>query len=268
MGLLEVVTQLLGGVLLMLVIATAVFVDREQLLATLRDPTPRFLEVAPHLGVLGLVLGLNRLFRHLGQELSWIIGLNVTGLIYAIEDGLVVVIQSAAMPAFTTYFSFIYLYGYAFLTVFPFLAYWALEDPTPLRQTIVAFTTNYALGLLCYTLFISYGPRNLLPSLVEPLLYTVYPQTQLLTSTVNSNTNVFPSLHASLSITVLLLARRTRETYPGWYLLCIPLVLSIVLSTMYLGIHWGVDVAAGAILAAISVRIADRHHDFRGREIR
>lgn len=263
MGLVEVVTRLVGGVFLMLVAATVAFVDREQLRAALRNPRERFLEVVPHLGVLGVVLGLNRLFRHLGQELSWVIGLNITGLIYAIEGGLVVAIQSIATPALTAYFSFVYLYGYAFLAVFPFVAYWVLEDPTPLRQTIVAFSANYALGLLCYTLFISYGPRNLLPALVEPLLYTVYPQTQLLTSTVNSNTNVFPSLHASLSITVLLLARRTRETYPGWYLLCVPLVASIVFSTMYLGIHWGTDVAAGAILAALSVRIGDRYHDFR-----
>lgn len=265
MGVVEVVVKLVGGVFVMVVGAAVAFVDVDRVTTAIRSPRTRLVEVAPHLGVLGAVLLVNRLFRHLGQELSWIIGWNITGLIYAAENEAVAAIQSVATPWLTAYFSFVYLYGYAFLVVFPVVAYWVLEDPTPLRRTIVAFAANYALGLLCYTLFISYGPRNLLPETVEPLLYVAYPQVQLLTSVVNANTNVFPSLHASLAITVALLSYRTRNRYPGWFLLSVPLAASVVLSTTYLGIHWALDAVAGAVVAAVSVRIADRYHDLGGR---
>lgn len=259
MGVVDVVLRLVGVVFVTVVVASIAFLDVERL-TTGRPPTrKRLLEVTPHLVVLALVLVVNRLFRHLGQEFSWILEWNITPLIGAIENGLVAAIQSIATPWLTTYFGFAYVYGYAFLVVFPYVAYWVHEDPGPLRRTILAFASNYAIGLVLYTLFISYGPRNLRYGAVEPLLYEWYPQVQLLTSTVNANTNVFPSLHASLSITVLLLAYGTRGTYPGWFYLSLPLTASIVVSTMYLGIHWALDVVAGALVAVVSVRIARRY---------
>lgn len=260
MGLIDVVAALVGGLAALVVVASVVFLDADRMAATVRSPAGRLREVGPHLGVLGAVLVINRLFRHLGQELSWMLGWRITGAIYAVEGALVAGVQTVATPWLTTYFSLVYLYGYAFLVVFPVVAYWLHEEPDPLRRTIVAFAANYALGLVIYTLFISYGPRNLLAT-VEPLLYEAYPQVQLLTSTVNANTNVFPSLHASLSITVLLLAARTRTRYPAWFLVCVPLAASVLFATMYLGIHWAVDVVAGALVAVLSVRIADRYHD-------
>lgn len=261
MGLVEFVAQLLAGVFGLLVVATLTLIDREEVISAIRTFPQRVREIAPHLGLLVLVLLVNRLFRHLGQEVSWVVGWKITGLIYLIEGRFVATLQSAATPVLTQYFSFMYLYGYVFLTLFPFLAYWVLEDPRPIREAIVAFAVNYGLGLVCYTLFISYGPRNLIPDLVTPLLYTNYPQSQLLTSTVNANTNVFPSLHTSLSATVVLLAWRTRDTYPVWFYLSVPVATSVVVATMYLGIHWAIDVVAGLALALVAVWVGDRFHD-------
>lgn len=263
MGVVDVVLRLVGVVFVMVLGASVAFLDRERV-ATSRPPAlERLREVTPHVLVLVLVLVVNRLFRHLGQEFSWILDWNITPLIQAIENGLVAAIQSVATPWLTTYFVFAYVYGYSFLVVFPYVAYWVLEDSAPLRQTILAYATNYGLGLVLYTLFISYGPRNLRYGTVKPLLYDAYPQVQLLTSTVNANTNVFPSLHASLTITVVLLAYRTRETYPYWFLLSLVLTASVVVSTMYLGIHWALDVVGGGLVALVSVRIAARYRDLR-----
>lgn len=263
MGVVDVLVRLVGVVFVMVVAASIAFLDVDPRTATIPPTRERLREIAPHLLVLALVLVVNRLFRHLGQEFSWILGWNITPLIQAIENGLVAAIQSFATPWVTTFFSFAYIYGYAFLVVFPYVAYWVHDDSTPLRQTILAYASNYGLGLVLYTLFISYGPRNLRYGTVKPLLYDVYPQVQLLTSSVNANTNVFPSLHASLSITVLFLAYRTRETYPNWFLLSLVLTASVVVSTMYLGIHWALDVVAGALVALVSVRIAERYQDIR-----
>ncbi|WP_137283914.1 phosphatase PAP2 family protein [Halorussus salinisoli] len=248
-----VVSGLLG-------VATVAFVGRERLGRLPRAAPERIRAVGPHLAALGALLVLNSVVRDLGPQFSWIVGWNVTGTIHAIEGPFVAHLQSAlARPALTAYFSMIYVYGYVFLLVFPLLAYFAHDDDGPLRRTIVAYGVNYGLGVVCYLAFIAYGPRNLMPELVESLLFTTYPKYQLLTSEVNSNTNVFPSLHTSLSVTVALLAAQTRDVYRGWFYVSTLVASSVVVATMYLGIHWGTDVAAGAVLAVLSVWVADRY---------
>jgi membrane-associated phospholipid phosphatase len=165
----------------------------------------------------------------------------------------VATIQSTVPGWLTLYFGYVYVYGYAFLLVFPMLAAMLAAERRLLRHTAVAYAINYTVGMVCYLLFIAYGPRNYMPALVEPLLFDTLPRFQLLTSEVNANTNVFPSLHTSLSVTVALLAVRDHETFPKWTPVAVFLAASIVLSTMVLGIHWATDVVAGSLLAAFSV---------------
>jgi membrane-associated phospholipid phosphatase len=153
------------------------------------------------------------------------------------------------------------VYGYSFLLVFPLLAGLWLSETTHLRRTVLAYTVNDAVGLLCYLVFVAYGPRNYMPDLVQPLLYDAIPRFQLLTSEVNANTNVFPSLHTSLSVTVILFAWRTRDPYPRWLAIAAVIGVSVVISTMYLGIHWGTDVVAGTVLAVVSFEIGTRGVD-------
>lgn len=261
MVLLEFTARLVAGVVAMMLLAGALFVDRQQISTALENPVERTRAIVPHVALLAGTLLLNRVFRHLGQELSWLIGLNITGVIYSLEGEFVALLQSVVAPPLVSFFSFVYLYGYVFLVSFPVVLYWLLEDSEPLRKTLLAYTLNYAFGLVCYTLFIAFGPRNLLPDTVQELLYATYPQSQVLTSTINTNTNAFPSLHTSLSVTVALLARRTREQYLGWATLAPILAALVVISTMYLGIHWATDVVAGALLAVLSVRFAERYYD-------
>ncbi len=225
----------------------------------------RLLSIIPELGLLGVILVLNTLARRFGPDLSWLIGFEVTDPIYQLEGDVIVWIQSFAAPPFTIFFSRIYVYGYVFLLVFPLLLYLTLDDNRPLRTTVVAFGINYVIGLACYLLIIAYGPRNLLPQSVEPLLYANFPEYQELTRQVNRNTNVFPSLHASLSGTVALMAVRTRSVFPRWVPIAVALAVCVVISTMYLGIHWLTDVVAGLVLAVIAVWIAERIVARRGR---
>ncbi|WP_254537863.1 phosphatase PAP2 family protein [Halomarina litorea] len=240
----------------MLVVATLGIVGVGRLRGTYGDARRRLRVAAPSLAVLAGSLVVSKLARDYGPEVSWLVGINVTAAILEFEGTFVASVQSFATPPLTAYLSFVYVYGYVFLLVFPLVAYFALERTDALQRTAVAYSVNYGVGLVCYTLFISYGPRNVMPELVDALLYTTYPSSQLLTSEVNANTNVFPSLHTSLSVTVALLAWETRETYPRWVPVAGLLAASVVVSTMYLGIHWGIDVLAGVVLAVASVRVA------------
>ncbi|AKU09777.1 MULTISPECIES: phosphatase PAP2 family protein [Haloferax] len=255
--LVAVLARVLGGAAVALALATLAIVGPSRLAAACGSGSDRLREAAPYLGLLAVVLLVNKVARGVGPEVSWALGWNATGVIYAIEGNFVQHVQSLATPALTAVLSTVYLSGYVFLLTFPFVAYFAAADERPLKLTAVTYAANYAIGLTCYVLFISYGPRNLLPGQVESLLYSTYPQTQILTGEVNVNTNVFPSLHTSLSVSAAAIAIRTRETYPAWAVVASVLAAAVAFSTMYLGIHWGTDVVAGVVLGVGSVAFGD-----------
>lgn len=254
-GILSTLALVVGG---MVVLAAAWVVGVRQSIEGVRRLRGHLEDSWPYVAALGLVLALNRVARVYGPQFSWVLDLNVTGLIHRIEGTTVATVQSIASPELTAVFGFVYIYGYAFLLVFPVVAYVLLEDRRPLQRTLLAYVLNYAIGVAFYTVFVSYGPRNLLPDLVDPLLYEEYPFTRLLAAQVNDNTNVFPSLHASLATTVAILSWHTRDVYPRWPPLAVPLALGVGFATVYLGIHWIIDVLAGICLGAASVALADR----------
>lgn len=260
--LVQVLVQLAVVVTLMTLAGIALFVGRYRLRETRVEWKDRVRAAAPITVVLAAVLLGNSVARNLVPEFSWTgegrfgVAWNVTWAIYDIEGQFILWLQSHAMPTVTAYFSFIYIYGYVFLLVFPVVAYFALSNTRPLRELLTAYTLNYTLGLLLYTFVIAYGPRNMMPELVEALMYDTYPQYQHLTRQVNRNTNVFPSLHTSLAATVAFLAYRTRDVYPRWNLVAGLLGISVAISTMYLGIHWAIDVVAGIVLAYVCVELS------------
>jgi membrane-associated phospholipid phosphatase len=67
--------------------------------------------------------------------------------------------------------------------------------------------------------------------------------------------NCFPSMHTSVAFAVLLIS--LREKSRAYRVMMIVYSLAIILSTVYLEIHWLVDVAGGILLGTVSVRIAD-----------
>ena len=255
MTLATVLAQLATAVLALHLLGLAALVGPQRLVGAPRRVRANLRRVAPTLAVLVVVLAVNGVVRDVGVELSWLIGVNITAAIHALEGGFVARLQTFASPPLTAFFSAVYVFGYAFLLTFPVVAYLTCEDARPLRTLLVAYAVNYALGLVCYVVFISYGPRNVTPEAVRSLLYANWPQAQLLTGRVNRNTNVFPSLHVSLSVTVAFVAARYREALPRWRPIAAALAGTIAASTMYLGIHWATDVVAGAALAAVAVAV-------------
>ena len=67
--------------------------------------------------------------------------------------------------------------------------------------------------------------------------------------------NCFPSMHTSIAFAMFLLVLREKDKIFKWVwgIYC----LSVIYSTMYLEIHWVIDVIAGLILGYVTVKLVD-----------
>jgi len=67
--------------------------------------------------------------------------------------------------------------------------------------------------------------------------------------------NCFPSMHTSIAFSVLLLSLREKDRLFKWTKIIYSVL--IIFSTMYLEIHWVVDVLAGLLFAYLVVKLSD-----------
>ncbi|MYL17436.1 phosphatase PAP2 family protein [Halorubrum terrestre] len=234
-------------------------VGPRQLSRATNDLGGRAHEVAPYLAAALGLLAVKQLTQGYRIRLSRALDWRITGELYAIEGEFVAALQRATPDATLEPFSVAYMLGFAVLLVAGPTVYFlaGAGGRRHLKELLVAYMLNYAVGTLCYTLFIGYGPRKYLDS-VDGLMYQFYPETQELTAAVASNTNVFPSLHASLSVAVAAVAWRSRRRFPRWAGISGTLAAAVVYSTMFLGIHWATDVVVGAVLGAGSATVGAR----------
>lgn len=259
MDLITILLIVVGGVLVMTMAASVIVIGLDSISEARAELRYQIRESGPYLVGLGVVYLLNKLAHQVSSTLSAMIGVNITDTLVAIEGGLVGQLQAwLPMEAAVWYFSFAYVFGFAFVLVFPIIAYLLLPTQRYLKELLVAYMINYGAGTVFYTLFIAYGPRRALPTEVAQPMFEEFPEIMTLTAAINTSSNVFPSLHTSMAMTVLLFAWWTREHYPRWLWICGVFVVSIIISTMYLGIHWLIDVVAGMVLALASVYLARR----------
>jgi len=72
---------------------------------------------------------------------------------------------------------------------------------------------------------------------------------------LNLGANCFPSMHTSVAFAVLLLALREKSRPFRWGM-CV-YATAIIVSTVYMEIHWIVDIAGGLLLGVAAVRMVD-----------
>lgn len=219
--------------------------------------TTRISEIAPYLGGITAVVLVNKLLQDSAARFARTHGFEATGLFYSIEGDLVAWVQSLLPEVANLYFGTIYIFGYAVLLSFPLIGYLFADDATPYKTTVTAYAVNYAVAIVLYVTVLAYGPRVYSAEVSHGLL-ELFPQITGLLALANSAENVFPSLHASMSMTVLFVAFQTHSEFPRWTPVAVFLALNVVLSTMALGIHWVIDVVAGVVLAWLSVIAANR----------
>jgi membrane-associated phospholipid phosphatase len=128
------------------------------------------------------------------------------------------------------------------------------------RASTLAVMTCFYLGYFLYVVFPAAPPRLVLVDQFTRNLYG-YPHffsklnAEAFSLLPVDSRAAFPSLHTAVSLTVLVCAWRFAR---AWFLVALPFVLGLWVSTIYLRHHYAVDVLAGWLLAPLAVAVAPR----------
>ncbi len=174
--------------------------------------------------------------------------------IAAFESEVVYTISNEAQPALASFFVCMYIIVYPFTLWFtPF--YFLLTDE---YKALKLFSYGLLVMYLCALPFYLFLPIT--------NVYTYYHNTSLLNETIpgveqflyatTTTNNCFPSLHTAMTILIavsMMFTKNLRLKYTTT--VC---AILVVLSVIYLGIHWLTDVLGGILLVSIVVYLLKR----------
>ncbi len=181
-----------------------------------------------------------------------------TGAIYALEGATVVAFQAVATTPLTIFATAIYLVGFPFIVLFTYFKVKAHDEKEAQRYALA-----YIIVVLCSVPFFLLFPvkvSSLYLSSVDPLMYELSPAIRYGIFSTDTLVKAFPSLHTGLSVLAALYARKADARYA--YTAGI-LAVGIVLSTLYLGVHWVTDAAFAVVLVWVAYRLSQRVSDPR-----
>jgi len=148
-------------------------------------------------------------------------------------------------------FHYPYVVGSALLV----LSWWS-GKPGESAGFYAGLFTVFAIGFLGYIIVPAAGPYLAIPELFHtPLGGGLVTRANAWIVASGSNAvDVFPSLHTGASLFIL--AFQFRHTRRLFYACVLP-VAGLVFATLYLRYHYGIDVLAGLLLAALGLLIAE-----------
>jgi len=187
--------------------------------------------------------------KHLGSLVTW----DITPYIHTLEGNLGTLFQSWTNPLATEFLTFLYVFGYPAMIGASLIGYNFNRDNVLVKRLFYAFTLNYLLALPFYLFFPVREAWFHNPE-IKLLIESVYPAYHTQYRLMSGLDNCFPSLHTSVSLTMALLAVASGRR--AWAWVAGTIASLTVFSTLYLGIHWVSDVAAGAGLAVTSFVLA------------
>ncbi len=174
-----------------------------------------------------------------------LIGNDFTSNILFIENGLVYWFSQNWTPFLVYFFVLMYIGVYPFTLWFSPLYFLLTNDKKAMKSVAYGLLLIYSLALPFYLLFpitnvyTFYGIESALEIVIPGVEHFFY-------STTTCN-NCFPSLHVAVTLLItksVTLTKNKKLTYFSYF--C---SLSVILSVIYLAIHWITDVICGIILA-------------------
>ncbi len=188
------------------------------------------------------------------------LGRDYTADIYRFEGGLVAQLQHAlACLPLTWFLGFIYVVVFPCLVFVLIFVFDHLRHRRGLAMVLIGYAVNYLFVLPFYLWLpirevFHYYRVDLNSGEVRLLLDDIHPVVMQAYRAMSGIDNCFPSFHTSLAVTMGLLAWHSRRR--GFAALISSLAAANVLSTIYLGVHWLSDVAAGLVVGVLAYLLA------------
>ncbi|MFZ5817070.1 MAG: phosphatase PAP2 family protein [Bacillota bacterium] len=183
-----------------------------------------------------------RLETRLSQTVTW----DFTAAVSQVGTEFLLLLQRLEWPPLTHLLTFVYVILFTMLMLGSMIFYAAQRDLAALKNHVISYWVNYLVALPFYFWFPvneawagGKGVQFLIPKIFPGFEQVVRPHSDL--------DNCFPSLHTSLALTYALVAWRH-----GYRRLAIVLSVAaglVMLSTLYLGVHWVLDMIFGSVLA-------------------
>lgn len=162
-------------------------------------------------------------------------------------------------PATVEWFSFFY-YGYFFILALHLLPNLFFGRGRRMREILLGAMVVCCGGHLIYTLVPGVGPWQTMAfdHSLEANGGFWWDQVQLAVSSAGAQLDIFPSLHTAYPTFFALYGFRHRDALPykyTWPFMAF-FAVNIVIATMFLRWHWGIDVVFGLLLAFTALRVA------------
>jgi membrane-associated phospholipid phosphatase len=207
----------------------------------------------------GLMLLFRRTTDYLNDPLKPIAG-DHTALLYAIEGRAVYYVQALFENLLlTTVLNFHYLFIYLFLIFFTPLYFIYSRDRDLADKAVLNYVFIYVLAVPYYLFFNVEVTSTFIPGM-KALLYHHNPAYFEFFTTNDPLDNAVPSLHMAIPLGLLFIGllhmrekgiklRQWRHRHYHWFITINTAIFSF--SILYLGIHWILDIFAGALLALV-----------------
>lgn len=153
-------------------------------------------------------------------------------------------------PWLTGYFRWIYANGFTLPVLVPiFRSFMAKDRLKMIRYTLSAHVLQF---ILIFPFYLTFHVNEVWYVLGQP---DGMARNLSAADAAVVVMNCFPSMHTSVAFAMLLLAWREKDRLFRW--VWVFFCLSVIYSTLYLEIHWVLDVAGGIALAVAAVKLGD-----------
>lgn len=207
-----------------------------------------------HFSALLVVLILNKIQQLVEKEMKGVE--DFTWWVYRTEGNIVYYIQHFFLhDGLTFILTYFYIIVFTAMMFVSFIVYHAYQEYKAFYALFYGIMLNYLIAIPFY-LFFPVNEVWYVHSKVEFLIPQVYPNFEQEYRALSGLNNCFPSLHTSLSVTMAVIALKSRIPRIGTlYSACAAV---IIFSIFYLGIHWVLDMVAGVGLGLFSATFALR----------
>ena len=187
---------------------------------------------------------------------NWV-GRDYSYFIRSIEGDIVIHFSNYWTPILIYYFVIIYIGVYTFTLWFSPLYFILGNKKKAMKTFAYGLLLIYAISLPFY-LFLPVTNVYSAPFYEgKSALETVIPSIESFFYSTTTLNNCFPSLHTAMSILVAYCASLTGNKKYTYFIIIV--MISVIISVIYLSIHWILDTIGGAILAFLVILILRRY---------